>query len=61
MEKGVIIRYLILGIIFISLLGMLFFLRNVNLTGRAVFEQKNETSFNPGFFENTEWNLGSFI
>lgn len=57
MEKRVAVRYLVLSIIFIGLLGSLFILR-MNFTGFAVFEQETRGEFDLGTYENTEYSDG---
>ncbi len=55
MEKRVAVRYAVVAIIFIGLIGMLFVLRS-NLLGFAVFEDTSQENFSIGTYENTTHN-----
>lgn len=61
MEKKVVVRYLVLALIFAGLIVALMILRHPGLLGFAIFQQANETDFNPGTYDNTTYSGGAII
>ena len=60
MEKKLVSRYLVLALIFMGLVGSLFFLKQAGLTGFAVFSQTG-SNFNEGTYSNTRYNGSAVV
>ena len=59
MEKRVVARYLILGILFIGLLLSLVSLKNANLTGRVILEEEGGTIERGSYWERIDYEEGT--
>jgi hypothetical protein len=64
-EKGDLLRYLIIGVVLIILIGLLLVIRWKTgfsvITGYAVYEQGNQTEFNSGTYVNTTYNGSAIV